>query len=297
MAYDLTAVGRALGEGLSQVGTYSAQAAAQANSVSAAAQSAQGQFNQTSANMANQQNQANMMNQYQFNSAQASLANDFSESMWNRAAEWNEMMWEKQADFNAQQAQIQRDWSERMSNTQYQRAMADMEQAGLNPILAYSQGGAGVPGGSTATVGGAQMSSAQGAMASGGLLGANAASEGNYTGQMEFLSGTLGLISACISGLSTAAGAAGSLGDFGEGLMEEIPEMLTGEKNPVVQLGKKAWDWLDEKTDKAADWIKKNIYDPTKKNKGQITNRQDESQYLRYNAWNNSTWKYTRPKG
>ena len=226
MGINLAEVGKSLGEGLSQMGTYSAQAAAQANQISAASQAAQGAFNQQSADIANAQNISNMMTQYQFNSAQASMANQFTEGMWQRTADWNEAMWERQAAFNAEQAQIQRDWQERMANTQYQRAVSDMSKAGLNPILAVTGGGVGtgVPGGAAASVGGASMSSAQGAMASGGLVGANSASENNYTGQMEYLSGTLGLISACISGLSTAAGAAGNLGEVGENLVESAAE-------------------------------------------------------------------------
>ena len=44
-----------------------------------------------------------------------------------------------------------------MSNTAYQRAVEDMRKAGLNPILAYAQGGASTPGGSGATITGASM--------------------------------------------------------------------------------------------------------------------------------------------
>lgn len=59
------------------------------------------------------------------------------------------------ATANATNLQIAREntaFQERMSNTAYQRAMSDMEQAGLNPMLAYQQGGAGTPTGSTATM-------------------------------------------------------------------------------------------------------------------------------------------------
>ncbi|AXH74648.1 MAG: DNA pilot protein [Microviridae sp.] len=56
---------------------------------------------------------------------------------WDR----NQTNWQQAVDYNIGQ----RDWTETMSNTAYQRATRDMKAAGINPILAYQQGGANTP--------------------------------------------------------------------------------------------------------------------------------------------------------
>lgn len=88
----------------------------------------------TGANLAstlltNKKNVEIMREQNAFNSAEAAL----------------------QRDWSAAEAEKQRAWEAQMSNSAYQRSVADMEAAGINPILAASNGGAGTPVGATAT--------------------------------------------------------------------------------------------------------------------------------------------------
>lgn len=79
--------------------------------------------------------------------------NGFMEEDRNQQQEWSRGM-----------NQAQRAWMERMSNSAYQRATADMKKAGLNPMLAYSQGGASTPSSSSPSTGSGRSPGLTGAM-------------------------------------------------------------------------------------------------------------------------------------
>lgn len=54
-------------------------------------------------------------------------------------------------EWNASQAQLNRNFQERMSSSAWQRSVADMKQAGINPMLGIMKGGASSPAGGMAT--------------------------------------------------------------------------------------------------------------------------------------------------
>lgn len=147
----ITGIGNGINDMMGNYINYQQSAAAYANQESARAQQRQYDMN-----LALMDKAAN----YQTQSAKT--ANDLQRELLNTAI-----------NFNAQEAEKNRTWQETMSNTAYQRAIKDMKAAGLNPILAYQNGGATIGSGATASV--SPSSAAQ----AGGISG----SVGSYTGQ------------------------------------------------------------------------------------------------------------------
>lgn len=106
--------------------------------------------------------------QNQANTQMLNYQNQFNEYMQDKANAFNSQMFDKANAFNKE-----------MSSTAYQRAMADMNKAGINPLIAFNQGASPASSPSSAqassATGSSAASSAAGAKFGAGILGKSTA--------------------------------------------------------------------------------------------------------------------------
>lgn len=127
------------------------------------------EINKNIAALANQLSQGSMAGQQKYNRNSMLMQMGYNTLGAIQQGIYNHIEQQAAMSYNSAEAARNRAWQEQMSNTAYQRAVEDMKKAGINPILAYTQGGASTPSGAQGTIGSASMG-----MASSSALGATA---------------------------------------------------------------------------------------------------------------------------
>lgn len=139
------------------------------------------------------------------------------------------------------EASRNRFFQEHMSSTAYQRAMADMRKAGLNPMLAYQQGGASTPAGAMAP-----------AAPNLGLLASQGASAAELRKQQKMINKAVEEVGVPIQGWNTLVGKLIAA----KNITERVANSAQGNKGigdrPRVDIRK----YPQSKSSSAYDWSK-----------------------------------------
>lgn len=99
----------------------------------------------------------------------------------------NSYMSDHVMDRQEENARLQMGFQEKMSNSAYQRATADMRQAGINPMMAAGQGGASTPSGASGGGGGATMRNVADGVASTAIDTLRLSNESKLAGSQQAL--------------------------------------------------------------------------------------------------------------
>lgn len=161
--------------------------------------SSAGQANANQMSMQFAQNQQQQQNA--FNAHQAFLQRDASAAQAGVSNAFTSDMQAANREFTNWQADKAMGFSREMANTAYQRAMVDMRKAGLNPILAYQQGGGPSPQGTAGAGGGGSAASASMSGASGSPTSASIANEGEGIAR-----GISGIVGSAVDAMKTIEG-------------------------------------------------------------------------------------------